>query len=144
MARRVLAALLDAVIVGYTFIFSVQRWGKTLSDGSLGFEGMEGFLVILLMAMYWVGLEWALGGTLGKLLTGLRVISIVKGAEPTFGQSVKRAVLIPVDYFFLYLVAFLVAKFNPNRQRLGDLWAGTMVVTASTARLVEERRTIHI
>lgn len=44
------------------------------------------------------------------------------------GQSVKRNVLRLVDFFPFYVTGFVIASLTPNRQRLGDLWAKTIVV----------------
>jgi hypothetical protein len=40
----------------------------------------------------------------------------------------KRNLLRLVDFFPFYLTGFLAAKLTPNHQRLGDLWAQTIVV----------------
>ena len=92
--------------------------------------------MMLVAASYWVLPEWALGATVGKLVFGLRVIAATR-RECTFMQSVKRNLLRLIDAQFFYLVGYLVARFTPNKQRLGDLWAGTLVVTVDTARALQ-------
>jgi RDD family len=71
--------------------------------------------------------------TLGKLLCGLKVVCL-KGKQITFSQSIQRNLLRLMDgfaFYLAYLVDFLVAKVTPLHQRLGDLWAKTLVVKAS-------------
>jgi uncharacterized RDD family membrane protein YckC len=52
----------------------------------------------------------------------------MSGSKISLSQSVKRNVLRFVDLFGCYLVGFVTAKLTTNQQRLGDLWATTMVV----------------
>lgn len=73
--------------------------------------------------------EGSSGTTLGKRLARLRVVS-VDGAPISYGQAFKRNLARVVDAIAFYLVALVVAaQPGPNRsQRIGDRWAGTIVV----------------
>ncbi len=131
MGRRALAAIVDVAVTFTAGYYATIWWGEPLADGGRGWQGIEAILSMVVFASYWVLLEWALGATFGKLLLRLRVVSLT-GDECTFAQSLKRNLLRIVDVQFFYLVGYLVAKFNPNRQRLGDLWAGTIVAVSGT------------
>ncbi|CAA9382805.1 MAG: hypothetical protein AVDCRST_MAG64-759, partial [uncultured Phycisphaerae bacterium] len=72
--------------------------------------------------------ELAGGRSLGKIICGLRVIS-VDGQPPTKGQVVTRNLLRVIDVGLQFLPLLLV-PFSPLRQRAGDAAAGTIVVTA--------------
>lgn len=130
MGRRALAAIVDVAVTFTAGYYATIWWGEPFPGGR-GWQGIEAILSMVVFASYWVLLEWALGATFGKLLLRLRVVSLT-GEECTFAQSLKRNLLRTVDVQFFYLVGYLVAKFNPNRQRLGDLWAGTIVIVSGT------------
>src|SRR5207248_9104662 len=53
---------------------------------------------------YYVGTETAIGGSLGKIAIGLRVVH-ADGCAIGWGQSLVRNVLRPIDFLFIYLVA---------------------------------------
>lgn len=67
------------------------------------------------------------GQTLGKYLLKLRIIK-VDGSVPTLGSYLLRWLLYPIDMGMGLSVGLLCVLFTRNRQRLGDLAGGTMVV----------------
>jgi uncharacterized RDD family membrane protein YckC len=71
--------------------------------------------------------EGVSGSSVGKRLLGLHVISL--DATPIrFHQGVKRSVAFLVDALFFGAIAWGQMKDSPERQRVGDHWAGTRVV----------------
>ncbi len=128
-----MAALVDVLTVGIALHYFHLKLAEPLPEGGIGFRGWEAVFVFALAAFYWIGPEWALTATLGKYLMGLRVLSI-NGEDCSFLQSLKRNILrFLIDSQLFYLVGFAIAMTNPRRQRLGDKWAKTIVVTAATA-----------
>ena len=79
---------------------------------------------------YYALQEGLLGGrTLGKRLTGVKVVRAADGAPVGFGRAFVRSVMRFVDGLpFLYLLGWFVAAVSEERRRLGDLLAGTAVV----------------
>ena len=76
-----------------------------------------------------IGLELCFGATLGNLIVGLKPIPINNdGNEIGFTQSFKRHFLDMIDMFCFGLVAYIAIKNTEKNQRLGDLWAKTVVV----------------
>jgi uncharacterized RDD family membrane protein YckC len=73
--------------------------------------------------------EWIGGASLGKAIFGLRVLAQDFRALPLLGALV-RSFAILVDGLLFGLVGFLAMERSPLRQRLGDRWAGTIVVYA--------------
>jgi uncharacterized RDD family membrane protein YckC len=67
------------------------------------------------------------GASLGKLLTGLRVLR-QDGAPATIGAGLIRSLAYYIDAFFFGLVAYSVMSKSPAQQRLGDQWGKTVVV----------------
>lgn len=92
-----------------------------------------GVLFWLIGGLYWVVLESTHGGTIGKQLTGLRVVDEY-GHRITLGQSFIRNVLRFVDGLFVYLVGAVFIWSSPMRQRLGDRAASTFVVRGDSVR----------
>jgi uncharacterized RDD family membrane protein YckC len=74
------------------------------------------------------------GGTLGKRLLGLRVVSRDGGA-PGFGRSLARALVWVIGS--AGSVGFLVALFNRENRTLHDYVSGTVVVEARPKSAVE-------
>ena len=72
------------------------------------------------------------GRTLGHTLVQLRVTTL-SGNNISFVQSFKRRLLDPVDIFSFWGVVAVIAIRNSDRnQRIGDMWAKTLVVGAET------------
>jgi uncharacterized RDD family membrane protein YckC len=127
---RALAAVIDAVLVGCVFFLIVYHWGAPNDEGGRTVTGLPALLLILGMAAYWIVPEWLAGTTFGKWACDLCVVKM-SGNPISLAQALKRNVARIVDAIGFYLVAFIAAQNNPNRQRLGDLWAKTMVVRCS-------------
>lgn len=86
------------------------------------------FLVMFLLTMIHACCDALFGRTLGKRLLGLRVMS-VDGDPPSVGAVATRALLMLVDYIvYAGLVGLSFILFSKRRQRLGDLFSGTVVV----------------
>ncbi|MBS1841810.1 MAG: RDD family protein [Acidobacteria bacterium] len=139
LGMRAFAAILDSLLATGVWYLIISMWGHTDSEGALtsatvsGDKVLTGGPALLLMlgtAAYWIVPEWLAGLTIGKLICGLRVVR-PDGRSISLGQSLKRNLLRALDFFPFYLTGFFAAKLTPNRQRLGDLWAGTIVVSAT-------------
>ncbi|MDR0361104.1 MAG: Maf family nucleotide pyrophosphatase [Planctomycetota bacterium] len=81
------------------------------------------------LAFFMFVMESRLGLTPGKWLMGIRVRN-AGGGPISPRQAVLRNLLRAADMFplvFPGVVGALAALFNPNRQRLGDMFAGTVV-----------------
>ena len=78
-------------------------------------------LGIAILALYFIVMEGIFGVTIGKLLTGTRVVN-AKGGKPSFGQIVGRsfARMIPFEPF-----SFL---FGDNTTGWHDSLSGTRVI----------------
>ncbi len=81
--------------------------------------------VVQLIATYFVAMEALLGGTVGKLVCGLRIQH--SDRISAFAAAALRTALYPVDLASLGLIPLALLHFTRNRQHLGDLWATTTV-----------------
>ncbi len=133
--RRIVATVLDGTIVGAVYGAMSATVGTVRLDGSpwhwTGTVPPGGGLAYgLLVGVYFVVFEAYLGRTMGKMVTGIKVVGETTGQAPGLPAALIRTVLRLVDGIFGYLVAFVVVLCSPRRQRLGDMAAHTLVVRA--------------
>jgi uncharacterized RDD family membrane protein YckC len=82
--------------------------------------------------LYFALLPGLAGATLGKLLTGIRVVNS-SGRTPGIGRSSLRWLVFAVDGpFSLYLCGLLTFLLSKGHRRLGDMAAGTYVIGAAS------------
>ena len=91
---------------------------------------------LILYVFHTAALEALTGRSIGKMLLGLRVVSL-DGTRPGAASLVARNVLrvIDVGLFFLPLLVIFV---SPLRQRTGDVAAGTLVISERPAAETED------
>jgi uncharacterized RDD family membrane protein YckC len=130
--RRMLAALIDLAVVaaGAAVIL--------IAAGVLGGDGAEiGAPLAAVVAgwglYYYFACESGSGQTLGKKLMNLRVVR-VDGSAAGMSEVAVRTALRIVDTLLVGLVSMLVS--GERRARVGDLAAGTMIVSADRRPVV--------
>ncbi|MEV6931104.1 RDD family protein [Dactylosporangium sp. NPDC051485] len=131
--RRVVATIVDAVLLGCLGGIVAQVAGvETTASGFSSTRLSSGGSVLwfVLVVLYYVLLEGLFGRTVGKLVTGIRVVDEVTGAAPGIGKAIIRTLLRIIDGLFAYLVGFIVVLCSQRRRRLGDMAARTLVVRA--------------
>ncbi len=153
-AARLLAILADVLIL--LFLFALARFVPVLIDPAQHLASQSpatpwiitpsDLLGAFVIAMLVTALFWnRLAGTPGKLLMGIRVISLATGHAPALGQSLLR--------FAAYLVSLLPASlgflwsfWDRRSQGFHDKLSGTVVIvddesSKPLAQLLEEART---
>lgn len=122
---RGLASLLDwTVLAGYTVLV------YQVLDGLDGLNGSSWFLILVL------GLPWTLynllfevfmdGRSIGKRALSLKVARL-DGGQPGLGHFLMRWMLRPIDA--AAMLGAVVILFNGKGQRIGDIAAGTCVIS---------------
>jgi len=131
---RFVAVLIDSIIIyGAVLLFAIPVglfgiFGFGFFFGFLwGAFALLGWLVGLL---YFTFFEGTSGQTLGKQLVGIRVVDEVTERPPPIEQALLRNILRIIDSLFVYLVGFILIETQPNKKRLGDIVAKTVVVKA--------------
>jgi uncharacterized RDD family membrane protein YckC len=127
IGRRFFAALIDYSIQWGILYALIMNFGEPTHDGEYQLKGVLALLPVVFWLVLIVGLEQIGGATIGNGILGLRPRTL-NGTKPTFTQSLKRHLVDVIDMFFFGLVAYLIIKNTPLKQRLGDLWAKTIVV----------------
>jgi uncharacterized RDD family membrane protein YckC len=131
VGRRFLAVLVDLVILGVIdYVISLAFGGAQTGGGSVSVSltGFPALIVALIPVFYYIVLEAVMGGTLGKMLLGIRVVT-VDGSQIGWGASLVRNLLRIIDGLpFAYILGAILIWTSPHKQRLGDRVAHTVVV----------------
>ncbi|MEO1030069.1 MAG: RDD family protein [Bacteroidota bacterium] len=124
--HRILAFLMDFIIfVTIGWVIAYLTGG--LSEDGFGYElsGVPALLMFGVGFLLWPISEAMSGQTIGKRFFDLKVVS--DDFKPiTFGQAFARFFLGFLDYIFL--AGIIVAAFNKQNKRIGDLVAKTVVI----------------
>nr|WP_260407746.1 RDD family protein [Planomonospora venezuelensis] len=135
---RVAAFLIDLLVqaVAMTLVVLVVTNSTTVADSSLA-QALLILFVVLVFVGYPVLTETLTRGrTLGKLALGLRVVGDDGGPE-LFRQALFRALAGFVEiYAFSGGPAVICSLVSAKGKRLGDVFAGTMVISERGPRAV--------
>jgi uncharacterized RDD family membrane protein YckC len=127
LKKRILATVLDYGLYCLFFLAYVLYFGHDNTDGGKTVDGIRAVPVFIVWLLYFAGIEGAWGATPGHKLLDLRVVSVGPGPV-RFVQALKRHLLDPFDIFFWGIPGIIAIKNTEKHQRLGDLWAKTIVV----------------
>jgi uncharacterized RDD family membrane protein YckC len=135
VGRRFVAIFVDSIVL---LILSGPFAEIRHGDGYLQIDwnGRRMFWPSLIVIVYFILLEGIAGATIGKFLTGIRVVN-QDGTKLTWSASIVRNIARIVDafpYAIPYLVGAISVWVSPIQQRLGDRWANTVVVTKESLR----------
>ncbi|MCV7357034.1 RDD family protein [Mycolicibacterium fluoranthenivorans] len=134
---RAAAALIDLTVMMIGYILGVTLWALTLGefDSALSAAVLILFTVLMLLG-YPVVFETATRGrSLGKMALGLRVVSDDGGPE-RLRQAIFRALAGVIEIFmFTGAPAVLCSMMSSKAKRIGDVFAGTMVISERAPKL---------
>jgi len=139
--QRFFAQVVDALVAFGVFYFTgmqvAKRYGG-LTDSGFDMTGRPAGLAILLtgsiLLFYFTFAEALAGATLGKAAVGIRVVNASGSGRLSLRQALLRNLLRVVDGLALYLIGAIVVMVTSRRQRLGDLAAGSIVLTHEVSR----------
>ena len=130
----ILAALLAAVIVLLLLMTGFSVGIAEMSDNLIDQAGtlVMGILILIVFLIYWgyfLAFEmWTNGQTPGKKYMRIRVVR-VEGGAITFSAVAIRNLLRALDAIGGYAVGGVTMFLTRKSQRLGDLAAGTVVIS---------------
>lgn len=134
IGNRFVAGLVDYILIYGFFFMYVYYVGSPNDEGGYTVSGVLALVPILFWGIITVGMEQLFGATIGNLLVGLKPISLIKDEKITFLQSLKRHFLDPIDMFLFGLIGYITIKNTEKNQRLGDIWANTIVINISNQK----------
>jgi uncharacterized RDD family membrane protein YckC len=134
---RALSAMIDITVVFLIYIVGVLLWAATLLDLD---DALSGAVLIIFSVLAFVGYPLAFetatrGRSLGKMALGLRVVSEDGGPE-RFRQALFRALAGVIEIWtFAGGPAVICSLLSPKGKRIGDVFAGTVVISERAPRL---------
>ena len=135
---RALSAMIDCTVVFVAYVIGVLLWATTLSefDTALSAAVLIIFTVLALVGYPTVFETATRGRSLGKIALGLRVVSDDGGPE-RFRQALFRALAGVIEiWIFAGGPAVICSLLSPKGKRLGDVFAGTIVISERAPRLI--------
>ena len=134
---RTLGALIDIAVMAIGYLLGLMLWAATLTqfDTALS-QAILLIFTVLVVVGYPLILETATRGrSVGKIAMGLRVVSDDGGPE-RFRQALFRALASLVEIWMLFgSPAVICSILSPKAKRIGDIFAGTVVVNERGPRL---------
>jgi len=134
---RAVGALLDITVMFVFYLLGLMLRAATLTqfDSALSAAVLVIFTVLVIVG-YPLAFETATRGrSVGKIVMGLRVVSDDGGPE-RFRQVLFRALASVVEiWMFLGSPAVICSMLSPKAKRIGDIFAGTVVVSERGPRL---------
>jgi uncharacterized RDD family membrane protein YckC len=134
---RALSAMIDVTVVFVAYTIGVVLWATTLTQFDTALSGaVLVIFTVLALVGYPVVFETATRGrSLGKMALGLRVVSEDGGPEG-FRQALFRALAGVIEIWtFVGGPAVICSLLSPKGKRLGDVFAGTVVISERAPRL---------
>jgi uncharacterized RDD family membrane protein YckC len=134
---RALSALIDVTVVFVGYVVGLVLWAVTLSDLD---SALSGAVLIIFTVLTIVGYPLIFetttrGRSLGKMTLGLRVVSDDGGPE-RFRQALFRALAGFIEiWLFAGGPAVICSLLSPKGKRIGDVFAGTMVISQRGPRM---------
>jgi uncharacterized RDD family membrane protein YckC len=125
--KRILGGLIDIIVlIAITYVYAM--FFGTAAGAAFSVEGWPALGLFAIGFLYFVALEAMTGKTVGKLLTGTRVVD-ASGGRIGWGKSFIRNLLRIVDSLpFFYIVGLIAIIASKEKQRVGDMAAKTFVV----------------
>jgi uncharacterized RDD family membrane protein YckC len=134
---RALSAMIDVIVIFVGYVLGLVLWAATLGDfdTALSAAVLIIFTVLTLVGYPLVFETATRGRTLGKMALGLRVVSEDGGPE-RFRQALFRALAGFIELWMLAGgPASVCSLLSPKGKRIGDIFAGTMVISERAPRM---------
>ncbi len=127
LKKRFLASFIDYLLIFLLTFFYVEKFGIVTEEGGKSVQGLATLPLFMVWFLYFVIIETYHGATLGHKAFNLLVLTEER-TEIGFTHVLKRHLLDPFDFFIYAIPAIVAIKNTEKKQRLGDLWAKTIVV----------------
>ncbi|PAW93325.1 hypothetical protein CKK33_07345 [Mucilaginibacter sp. MD40] len=136
LLQRIAATVIDYGIYSLIFGVYIYTFGDNSSPGKYTVHNLMALPLIAFWLLYFVVLEAANSCTPGHDIMKLKVFK-TDGRKPGYSDVLKRRLLDTIDIFFYGIPALITIVKTPKHQRLGDLWADTVVLKSSDITVKE-------
>ncbi len=138
---RAAAFFLDLLLISY-LLGSVNTLFQKMITHQAWFLKMKpimqnivwGFLIFLVMVLYFTLFESILGASIGKIICRLRVIHL-NGKTASLAKNLVRNFFRLIDLPIFGLIALFSMENSPLNQRLGDRFSETIVIKKTRKRM---------
>ena len=101
--------------------------GQENDEGGKTVNGLLALPIPIVWFIYFVIIEAFYGATLAHQGLYLKVLTVDR-KEIEFTQALKRHLVDPIDILLYGIPAIIAIKNSAQHQRLGDMWAKTIVI----------------
>ena len=129
LKKRIIATLLDYALFLLSTYLYIMLVGHDNNEGGKTVSGLLALPIPIVWFLYFVVIEACYSATLAHQGLYLKVLTIER-KEIEWTQALKRHLLDPIDILFYGIPAIIAIKNSDKHQRLGDMWAKTIVVDA--------------
>ncbi|MBD1392613.1 RDD family protein [Mucilaginibacter glaciei] len=128
--QKIIATLIDYTIYFIVFCIYTSVFDENPETGKSTVTGLAALPLIIFWILYFPFLEFVNQATPGHDICKLKVYTL-SGGKPSFSMCFKRRLVDFLDIFMYGIPAFICISNTPKHQRLGDLWAKTVIVKNS-------------
>lgn len=127
LTNRFIASFIDYIVITCFFMIYVYNFGEPNYEGGYTVHGIKALVPIIFWFIYLIVIESLFNATVGHFLLGLKVVKI-DYSRIDFINSLKRHLIDPIDFFLFGIPAMICIRNTELNQRLGDLWAKTLII----------------
>jgi uncharacterized RDD family membrane protein YckC len=137
LPMRAVGALIDIAVIVIGYLVALMLWAATLTQFD---EAVTAAIMVIFTVLVFVGYPLVFetatrGRSVGKMVMGLRVVSDDGGPE-RFRQALFRALASVVEIWMLLgSPAVICCMLSPKAKRIGDIFAGTVVISERGPKL---------
>ena len=137
LPMRAVGALIDIAVIVIGYLVALMLWAATLTEFD---EAVTAAIMVIFTVLVFVGYPLVFetatrGRSVGKIVMGLRVVSDDGGPE-RFRQALFRALASVVEIWMLLgSPAVICSMLSPKAKRIGDIFAGTVVISERGPKL---------
>lgn len=125
-----MATLLDYSLFLVSTYMYIMYFGRNNAEGGKTVSGLMTIPIAVVWFIYFVAVEAHYGATLAHKGLDLKVLTLDR-KEIELANALRRHLLDPVDIMIYGIPAIIAIKNSDKHQRLGDMWAKTIVVDTS-------------
>lgn len=135
LKKRIIATLLDYSLFLLSTYLYIMLVGHDNDEGGKTVNGLLALPIPIVWFIYFVVIEACYSATLAHQGLYLKVLTIDR-KEIEWTQALKRHLLDPIDILFYGIPAIIAIRNSDKHQRLGDMWAKTIVVDTKDAEQI--------